>query len=62
MTHNYTMQQAIRYADKCVSKAPDNANLKKVRADAIEAYFIQATREEEAAENAFNNGQFGVGA
>lgn len=56
------MQQAFRYADKAVMSAPNDTDLAKVRKQAIEDYFIQAIAEEDAAEEEFNNGQFGVGA
>jgi hypothetical protein len=57
-----TEQRAIRYADRAVANAPDDADLEVIRRVAIREYWETAINEEEKAEEAFNNGQFGMGA
>jgi hypothetical protein len=58
----YTEHCAIRYADRAVANAPDDADLVKVRKQAMQEYWENAIKEEEEAEEAFENSQFGGGA
>lgn len=59
---SYTERLATKYADQAVANAADDADLEVVRRVAMREYWETAIKDEEDAETAFGNGQFGLGA